>query len=154
MTICITKGRSGYTLLEILLAMGLCVIIALVAVPSMEGWRFEHRMRMNADEVISLVQDAKIEAEKTARAQLVVLLPPGEEEPAEAEEGVHFLVNDGAYDWEVIRFEGEVDEEAAIRIDDRGYVEPVSFRVSQGEKFLEFRFDFLTGHAREEAFSF
>jgi hypothetical protein len=33
-------------------------------------------------------------------------------------------------------------------------VDPVSLRVAEGGKFIEYQFDFLTGHARETEASF
>jgi hypothetical protein len=45
-------------------------------------------------------------------------------------------------------------ETSEIHIDSHGLVDPVTFRVSSGDKYMEYRFDFLTGHAREVGSSF
>lgn len=145
----------GFTLLEVLLALGLCAILAVVAVPSMEGWLAERRLRQQADGLIKAVQDARITAEKEAAAQVVVLAPEDEDAPANRP-SVHYFLVSPDHKWTLRRLGGitEAGPLPAIHIDSRGYVDPVTFRVAKDDQYLEFRFDFLTGHAREEAFSF
>lgn len=151
------KGEgSGYTLLEILLAMGLCALVGLATVPAMDGWLSEYRIRSKADDLIALVQEARVTAERTGQARVVILLPTKTKKTENLSVHYYQLEREEGYVWEVRGFNGGRDESAApeIRIDDRGYVEPVSFKVSQGNKYVEYRIDFLTGHAREMAFSF
>lgn len=149
------RRGAGFTLLEVLLALGLCAILAVVAIPSMEGWLAERRLRQQADGLIKAVQDARITAEKEAVAQVVVLTPEGEEAPTNRP-SVHYFTVSSDHKWSLRRLGGitEAGPFPAIHIDSRGYVDPVTFRVANGDHYLEFRFDFLTGHAREEAFSF
>lgn len=148
------RFRKAFTLLEVLLALGLCAILAVLAVPSMEGWLAERRLRNAADRLIQAVQDARILAEKEAEAQVVVLAPEGTEVPDHP--SVHPFTLSPGLKWTIRRMGGVEDTSPlpAIHIDSRGYVDPVIFRVANDTQFLEFRFDFLTGHAREEAFSF
>lgn len=148
------RRSKGYTLLEILLAIGVGVILTFVAVPSMAGWWSEHRMRMQANDLIDLVQSAKIAAEKAGRRQLVIL-DAREPAPRTAKAGIHYFAPDNAYNWEFYRFDGGLDDrpQPSIAIDSRGRVEPVSFRIRKGDRFIEYRFDFLTGHVREGGFS-
>ena len=157
MTISSSRSRasSGFSLLEILLAIGLCAILAAVSVPTMVGWMAEHRLRMQADDLIKLVQSAKLRAEKTAQAQVVLLLAPGENPPAEAAPNIHFLQERAGTVWSLRRFgQGERDGAPSfIEIDRSGWISPVSFRVAAGGKYMEYQIDFLTGHAREVASS-
>lgn len=145
------SNRRGYTLIEILLAVGLCAILAVVAVPTMAGWWSEHRLRMQADQLIKLVQTAKLQAEKTARPQVVILLAAGEGQPAEAPDNVHFLSEEPGTVWSLRRFgqSGQDPSPSVIQIDRSGWITPISFRVAMGGKYMEYRFDFLTGHAQE-----
>jgi len=157
MTISSSKRNNplaGFTLIEILLAVGLCAILTAVSVPTMVGWWEEHRLRMQADELIKLVQSAKLKAEKTGQAQVVVLLAPDEPEPTEKKEHIHYLREELRTEWQLRRFGQQDRSSSFIEIDGNGMVSPVSFRVSAGEKYIEHRFDFLTGHAHEVEFSF
>jgi prepilin-type N-terminal cleavage/methylation domain-containing protein len=155
MTTSSSRKNKGFSLLEILLAVGLCAILAAVAVPSMVGWMAEHRLRMKAEELISLVQEAKLQAERTGKAQVVVLLGADEMLPKEAPANVHFLKEPRGTTWSLRGFVQAEKYSAPpyIEIDGSGWVSPVTFRVSNGNLFVEYRFDFLTGHAQEVAFS-
>ncbi len=150
------RALAGFTLIEILLAVGLCAILTAVSVPTLVGWWEEHRLRMQADELIKLVQSAKLQAEKTGRPQVVVLLTAGESEPVEAKENIHYLKEEANTVWQLRRFgQSQRDNAPAfIEIDGDGMVSPISFRVSAKDKYIEYRFDFLTGHAHEVEFSF
>ena len=153
MTIFITKKSKGYTLLEILLAIGLGAILTLAAVPALEGWRAEYRLRTQAGKLIEMVQKAKIAAEKEGRRQVVVLSSRSDNPfPGAGRAGVHCFSLDSGYRWQFLRFDGSEEERQPpmIAIDARGRVEPVSFRVRVGGRFVEYRFDFLSGHAKEE----
>ena len=151
MTSCSGKSRrTGFTLLEVMLAVGLCAILAVVSVPAMEGWMSEHRLRSQADEMVKLVQSTKLEAEKSGVRQLVVLRRAND--PVPEVPGLHALTVSGPAVWSLRRFGG--GECAGIGIDARGYVDPVSLRVAEGGKFIEYQFDFLTGQARETEASF
>jgi type II secretory pathway pseudopilin PulG len=156
MTILSTKRSRAYTLLEVLLAIGLGVIFTFVAVPSMAGWWSEHRMRRAASELIAKVQSARLEAEKDGRRQIVIVdASTSDRDARDARAGVHCFRPKDGYIWEFLRFDGRPDDrnQPAIAIDARGRVEPVAFRIWKGERFVEYRFDFLTGHAREGGFS-
>lgn len=152
-----SKNRfAAFTLLEILLAMGLCAILAVVAVPSMAGWRSEHRLRTQSDALVRLVQSVKLQAEKDGVAQIVWLLRSGEKPPPETPANVHVFQEEKGAVWTLRRF-GQANggsDIRVIRIDAAGNVEPVAFRVSDGDRHLEMRFDFLTGHAIDEGGAF
>lgn len=150
------KRTSAFTLLEILLALGLCAILALVSVPALEGWWAEYQLRTSADQLVKLVQSAKLEAERHGQAATVTLLKSGERPPNSPDTRVHFFQEDGKFVWSLHQFGPRSPGGSAsdIGIDARGYVDPVTFRVANGARFVEYRFDFLTGHVTEEASSF
>ncbi|MFZ4681535.1 MAG: pilus assembly FimT family protein [Terrimicrobiaceae bacterium] len=133
-----------------MLAVGLCAILAVVSVPAMEGWMAEHRLRSQADEMVKLVQSVKLDAEKSGQRQLVVLRRA--KDPVPEDPTLHALTISGPAVWSLRRIGGGAC--AGIGIDARGYVDPVSLRVAEGDKFIEYQFDFLTGHARETEASF
>ncbi len=147
---------AGYTLLEILLAIGLGAILAFASVPAMSGWMAEHRLRAQADALIQFVQSVKLDAERSGRFRAVVLLPPGGRAPDEVPEGVRIFELPPGSRWSLKSFsaDGGGRPTDVIRIDARGRVVPVSFRVDADGRHLEYRFDFLTGHAEEVASSF
>jgi Tfp pilus assembly protein FimT len=156
-TISSTKNRlSGYTLVEIILVLGLGAILAVVSVPAIEGWISESRMTTKAGELIELVQSAKLRADEKAEAQLVVLLGPKDKAPSQSPANVSYLSADDSFKWSITRPgpKGKKVEISEIHIDSHGIVEPVTFRVSSGQKYVEYRFDFLTGHAQELGSSF
>jgi prepilin-type N-terminal cleavage/methylation domain-containing protein len=100
MTSCSGKSRrAGFTLLEVMLAVGLCAILAVVSVPAMEGWMSEHRLRSQADEMVKLVQSTKLEAEKSGVRQLVVLRRAND--PVPEVPGLHALTVSGPAVWSV-----------------------------------------------------
>lgn len=145
-------SRPGYTLLELLLVLGLCATFALVSVPALQGWWSEHRLRRQADRLVGLVQDARLQAEQSGRPQVVVLLQNESSAPEKPGLAVRALRPEGRAVWTLKRLDGGTCD--AIGVDARGYVDPVSVRVAEGRKFVEYRFDFLTGHARETGASF
>ncbi len=142
----------GFTLMELLLAIGLCAILAVVSVPSVVGWMAELRLRGEFDKLTELVQQAKLEAEAAGKPQLVVLLKAGEQAPEKPGSTIHILQVGGAVVWTLRRVDRS--ECSAIAIDRRGYVDPVRARLAEGKKFVEGQFDFLTGHIREKEVSF
>lgn len=146
---------GAYTLLEVLLALGLSAILAVVSVPAIDGWFAEYAVRSDADALVKLVQEKKLLAERTGQGLVIVLLAPGESVPASvSSETILFREGPGSQ-WRLQHpFATGPEKGAVVRIDSRGRVEPVSFRVSCGPRFVEYRFDFLTGHAHEEASSF
>ena len=156
MTISFIRRNKGYTILEVLLAIGLGVILTFVAMPSMAGWWSEHRMRRQASGLIEVVQHARLIAEKEGRCQRVIVdASESVRNSHAAKTGVHYFAPEDGYIWEFFRFDGSRDDRTlpTIAIDARGRVEPVSFRLWKREQFVEYRFDFLTGHAREGVFS-
>lgn len=157
MTISCSKSKKsyGFSLFEVLLAVGLCAILAAISVPTMVGWLSEHRLRVQVNELVDLVQSAKLQAERTGQAQVVALLPAGEKPPLDAPPNVHFLTEEPGTTWSLRRF-GQIGQNQTppiIEIDRNGWVSPVSFRVSSGNKYVEYSIDFLSGHAQEVAFS-
>lgn len=128
----------------------------MVSVPAMEGWWSEHKMRMKANDLIEAVHEAKATAAKTGQSQMVVLLDPSQKMPDPAPPNLFFFPKGEKQEWTVTHFGGKVDTKPSpeIRIDSHGYVEPVIFRIAEGDHFLEMQFDFLTGHVRELAYSF
>lgn len=139
-----------------MLVIGLGAILAVVAVPAMEGWMSEHRLSTKAGELISLVQSAKLRADEKAESQIVVLLGPKDKIPAEQEANVSYLATDDSVEWKVSRPgpRGKPVQVSEIHVDSHGLVDPVTFRVTSGQKYVEYRFDFLTGHALEQGSSF
>lgn len=158
MTTFFTKNRAaaGFTLVEILLVLGLGAILAVVSVPAIEGWISENRMSAKAGELIGLVQTAKLQADENGEAHVVVLLGEKDKIPTKPPQNFSYLPTDDSFKWKVTHAgpKGKMVETSEIHIDSHGLVEPVTFRVSLGEKYVEYRFDFLTGHAREQGSSF
>lgn len=142
----------GFTLLELLLAIGLCAILALVSVPSVVGWMAELRLRGEFDGLAELVQQAKLEAETEGKPQLVVVLKAGQQVPEIPEVVVRVLKAGSSAVWTLRQV--DQSECASIHIDRRGYVDPVKARLTEGTRFVEGQFDFLTGHLRETEVSF
>lgn len=157
MTTSITKSRSaGFTLVEIILVLGLGAILAVVAVPAIEGWLSESRLTTKAGALIEFVQSAKLRADESSEAQIVQLLGPKDKPPKESAPNVSYFPTDKDAQWSITR-PGARNAKVSvseIHIDSRGLVEPVTFRVTAGEKYVEYRFDFLTGHAQETGSSF
>lgn len=149
-------GSRGFTLVEIMLVIGLGAILAVVAIPSIEGWMAESRLSSKASELIGLVQAAKLQADEKGEAHFVVLLPSDEKAPKDPEPNVAYLVADDSVEWKLERPgpRGKPVRVSEIQVDSQGLVEPVTFRVSSGEKYVEYRFDFLTGHALSQGSSF
>lgn len=155
MTTSTLKSSNAFTLLEVLLAIGLATILAFVAVPVMDGWWSEHLMREKASDLVEIVQRAKLIAETEGKRQVIVLSSEGEQNGQESIRNVHTFVCDKQYTWKFFRFDGREDarERRTIAIDSRGRVEPMSFRLENAGRMIQYRFDFLTGHAKEEEYS-
>lgn len=157
MTTSSTKNRpAGFTLVEILLVLGLGAILAVVSVPAIQGWISENRMSAKAGELIELVQTAKLKADEKGEAHVVVVLGGKDKKPVDPPANFSYLPADGSFDCRVTHAgpKGKMVETSEIHIDSHGLVEPVTFRISTGDKYVEYRFDFLTGHARELGSSF
>ena len=149
-----TRSNRAYTLFEIMLVVGIATLILMVAIPSLGGWITQRKFRMKVQDLIEAVRSAKIEADRTSESQTVILSrnPPASKPPA----NVFLVKRDPSDVWTITHYGGRVDKSAEpkILVDSNGHVEPVRVRVSDGEHYLEYEFDFLTGFARETEYSF
>lgn len=152
MTLNSEKDRRGFSLLEILLALGLGAILAVAAVPSVSSWLAEYRLRIEFDRLASLVQDARIQADLHGEAHVVIVAGTGEEKPGRETSLRHVFAPGAGMKWTLRRPDQRLC--ARIGIDRRGYVDPVIVRVTDREKYIEGQFDFLTGHVLEREVSF
>jgi type IV fimbrial biogenesis protein FimT len=57
-------GQEGFTMVELMIAMGIIAIMAAIAVPSIISWLPNYRLKAAASEMISNFQKAKLEAVK------------------------------------------------------------------------------------------
>ncbi len=149
-----TRSNRGYTLFEIMLVVGIATLILMVAIPSLGGWMTQRKFRMKVQDLIEAVRSAKIQADQTREAQTVILARnlAGPKPP----DNVFLVKRDPSDEWTITHYGGRVDKSAEpkILVDSSGHVEPVKVRVSDGDHYLEYEFDFLTGFARETGYSF
>lgn len=113
------RNNSGFTLIELAVVIAIVGILAGIAVPNLVGWLPKYRLSSSADDIQSLVQNARLRAVKE-NAHVAVLLDPDNDGLG----GDYLAFVDADTDWnldagEVVVMRGEVS--SGIRITGTGY---------------------------------
>ncbi|MFZ0133620.1 MAG: GspH/FimT family pseudopilin [Desulfobacterales bacterium] len=108
------RNNSGFTLIELAVVIAIVGILAGIAVPTFVGWLPKYRLYSSADDIQSLVQNARLRAVKE-NAHVAVLLDPDNDGLG----GDYLAFVDANSDWnldagEVVVMRGEVS--SGIRI--------------------------------------
>jgi prepilin-type N-terminal cleavage/methylation domain-containing protein len=154
---CSSRRVRGYTLLEVAMVVAIIVLIIGAAIPVTSSFTREQRLRDVVRELLVLAKTARADAMTTGRPSEVVfgkkgfgLRRPGEEEPSETVS----LSSDMRY--VLVPF----GSDKAVKPDGQrwifqpgGLCEPITFRVEQGEAFMEVTFDPLTASIAEESYN-
>lgn len=61
---CLVKGRSGFTLVEIIMTIAIFIILAAITIPGFSKWLPDYHLKTAARDVFSNMQLAKLEAIK------------------------------------------------------------------------------------------
>ena len=69
------RNNSGFTLIELAVIIAIIGVLAGIAVPSFVGWLPKYRLISSADDIQSLVQNARLRAVKE-NAHVAVLFDP------------------------------------------------------------------------------
>ena len=69
------RNNSGFTLIELAVIIAIVGVLAGIAVPSFVGWLPKYRLSSSADDIQSLVQNARLRAVKE-NAHVAVLFDP------------------------------------------------------------------------------
>lgn len=148
------QSVAGLTLIEISLALGIAVVLSAVALPAMGGWMEEHKLRSALGEMAEVVMRARMEAEATGESRWVVFNTGEENDDAEAGEVGFFYEVPPGFLLMSLRAENKWKAAPALlRIESGGFLNPRLYRLELGERWINFRFDPLTGHLREEEYS-
>lgn len=151
------KGLPGFTLIEIAVVLAIIVLLIGAAIPFSSGFMREQRLRDVVRELLVMAKTARSEAMTTGRAGAVVfgkngfgLLRAGEEEPS----GSFSLPRGMRY--VIVPFGGEKplkpDGQQWV-FQPTGLCEPITFRLEEGEAYMEVAFDPLTANIAEESYS-
>ncbi len=113
------RNNSGFTLIELAVVIAIVGILAGIAVPNFVGWLPKYRLNSSADDIQSLVQNARLRAVKE-NAHVAVLLDPDNDGLG----GDYLAFVDANSDWnldagEIVVMRGEVS--SGIRITGTGY---------------------------------
>jgi type IV fimbrial biogenesis protein FimT len=65
------RNNSGFTILEMMVVIGIAAIMAAIAVPGFIGWFANYRLRSGAEEIQSTLQLARLTAIKQNKAATV-----------------------------------------------------------------------------------
>jgi type II secretion system protein H len=151
-----TRPR-GYTLIEIALVLAIMVMVVGAAIPFSSGFMREQRLRDVIRELLILATTARTEAMTTGRATGVVfgksgfgLLRPGAEEPSDnclVPRGMSYLIRPFGSEKSA-----KPDGQTWI-FQPSGLCEPITFRLEEGDAWIEVAFDPLTASIGEEAYS-
>ncbi|MFZ1202632.1 MAG: GspH/FimT family pseudopilin [Desulfobacterales bacterium] len=113
------RNNSGFTLIELAVVIAIVGILAGIAVPNFVGWLPKYRLNSSADDIQSLVQNARLRAVKE-NAHVAVLFDPDNDGLG----GDYLAFVDANSDWnldagEAVVMRGEVS--SGIRITGTGF---------------------------------
>lgn len=77
-----TRGRSGVTLIELAVVLGVAALLLLIAVPNMIRWQRDQRVKGAARSMADLLMIARAEASRTGHRHVVYYGPPGTTDPS------------------------------------------------------------------------
>lgn len=152
----IQMGR-GYTLIEIVLVLAIMALIIGATIPLSSGFRREQRLRDPVRELLVLAKTARAEAMTTGRATGLVfhkegfgLLRPGAEEPTD----VFHLPARMSYTLTPFGMEKPLKPDGQTWVfQPTGLCEPITFRLQEGEAWIQVAFDPLTADLAEESYN-
>lgn len=148
-------GEQAYTFLEVALALAIIVVVFITVVPAISAGAREHRLQDTMTALSDVVRDSRMNAEKNGREQMLIVRPGGlalrEKDQfvlkTEIPPGVKLSVRYPQGKWAA----ADCQE---WRIFSCGLVVPASLRLQEGTAWIETDFDFLTGGAAAERYSF
>ena len=71
------RKQSGFTLVELLIVIGMIIFILLITIPGIMGWLPNYRLRSAAQDLMSNFQKAKLEAVKRNINAAITFSPTG-----------------------------------------------------------------------------
>ena len=90
-----SENSKGFTIIELMIAIGIIAIIAAVAVPNIIGWLPNYRLKSAARDLYSNFQKAKMEAAKRNES-VVINFNPGTFQPGGQIGSYQIFVDNGA----------------------------------------------------------
>ncbi len=72
------RKNSGFTLLELMMVIGIMAVLATIAIPNFIGWLPKYRLESAARKIFTIVQQAKFRAVKE-NANVVVTFDPAKD---------------------------------------------------------------------------
>lgn len=143
------RARGGFSIIEIVIALAVCLLLAAVALPSAGSWLSERRLREEVGRLCELIESARFTAMSSGVPQEVLIVSPKEKKAHSGE--IHYFVEETPYKWSV---NPSHLGQRRVRISARGLVDPVSMKVENAAAWIAFRFELLTGLPRDERSSF
>lgn len=151
----VREGATGFTLLEIAIALGIIVVLFVTMIPVVELTGAERRLCEAVGDVSEFARDMRALAARESRRVEVLMEPDGLfERMPDGSRGtgigfprdVRVSVPGPRARW--VPLDGQVWQFSPI-----GTVSPVTLRFSTGDKWIEVDFDFLTGRVAEERYA-
>ncbi len=146
--------RAAFTLLEILMVLAIIALLLGVVIPLTTGFSRDQEFRDVMRELLVLAKTARMEAMTSGRPTSIVfdkggfgLLRTGEEEPSEAvtiPKKMSYTLHPFGTD-KTVRPEGQ-----RWIFQPSGICEPIAVNLTDGEAWMEMRFDPLTASVADE----
>ncbi len=133
-----SRGRKGFTLLELIIVIVLIGILTTIALPAMKNWRAEQDLASRVENLIATMDLARISAEQTNR--MVTIVPNRNNNGTRSWSAGFSVISNALYTTGRGDFSDQDEEIAQMDISDTGIFLGVSDGTSVNDDAVNIRF--------------
>ncbi len=147
-------GREGFTFFELMLVLAIVAVVFIASVPLIGPGLRERKLRAVAQDIQGLLRAERSEAQASGDRRVLEVRPLGFFEKDRAHRQVLAMPKDARVTLRPIAGKWEKPLGQEWEFSPIGMVTPFSVRVEDGDSWMEFDVDLLTGRVAEERYAF